>query len=149
MALTLKFLQIVLSLLPLILIFPKRSGISTMHLVKILLIVFLLEIDTIDPIVPEPYIKKMPFLGKVKKHSIVARVVNKSAKKPIEPDEQITVEPTVAIVKDLVSESVEDGHIIFCEDASNIVAHPRCRIPGYGGIPARLLRPIPIRARGA
>ena len=27
-------------------------------------------------------------------------------------------------MKDLVSESVEDGHIIFCEDASNIVPHP-------------------------
>ncbi|KAK1609038.1 hypothetical protein QYE76_032711 [Lolium multiflorum] len=27
--------------------------------------------------------------------------------------------------KDLVTENVEDGHIIFCEDASNIVSHPR------------------------
>ena len=51
-------------------------------------------------------------------------MANKSTKKSIEPDEQITVEPTVAIVKDLVSESVEDGHIIFFEDASNIVSHP-------------------------
>ena len=66
----------------------------------------------------------MPFPAKVKEHSIIASVVNKSTRKPIEPDEQITVEPTVAIVKDLVSESVEDGHIIFCEDASNIVSHP-------------------------
>ncbi|KAK1610624.1 hypothetical protein QYE76_034297 [Lolium multiflorum] len=28
------------------------------------------------------------------------------------------------LVKDLVTENVEDGHIIFCEDASNIVSHP-------------------------
>jgi hypothetical protein len=27
-------------------------------------------------------------------------------------------------VKDLVTKNVEDGHIIFCEDASNIVSHP-------------------------
>jgi hypothetical protein len=27
-------------------------------------------------------------------------------------------------VKDLVTKNVEDGHIIFCEDASNIVLHP-------------------------
>ncbi|KAK1625877.1 hypothetical protein QYE76_000192 [Lolium multiflorum] len=27
-------------------------------------------------------------------------------------------------IKDLVTENVEDGHIIFCEDASNIVSHP-------------------------
>ena len=47
----------------------------------------------------------------------------KVKKKAQEPDEQITVEPAVAIVKDLVTESVEDGHIIF-EDASNIVSHP-------------------------
>ena len=44
--------------------------------------------------------------------------------KAIEPDEQITIEPAVAIVKDLVTKNVEDGHIIFCEDASNIVSHP-------------------------
>ena len=28
------------------------------------------------------------------------------------------------MVKDLTSENVEDRHIIFCEDASNIVSHP-------------------------
>ena len=28
------------------------------------------------------------------------------------------------MVKDLTSENVEDVHIIFCEDASNIVSHP-------------------------
>ena len=67
----------------------------------------------------------MPFPAKVKEHSIITSVVNKSAREPVEPEEQITVEPTVAIVKDLVSENVEEGHIIFCEDASNIVSHPR------------------------
>jgi hypothetical protein len=51
-------------------------------------------------------------------------VISKSTKKAIEPDEQITVKPVVAIVKDLVTKNVEDGHIIFCEDASNIVSHP-------------------------
>jgi hypothetical protein len=51
-------------------------------------------------------------------------VINKSAKKALEPDEQITVKPAVAIVNDLVTKNVEDGHIIFCEDASNIVSHP-------------------------
>ncbi|KAK1609483.1 hypothetical protein QYE76_033156 [Lolium multiflorum] len=57
-------------------------------------------------------------------YSIITSAVNKSEKKPIEPEEQIKVEPVVAIVKDLVTENVEDGHIIFCEDASNIVSHP-------------------------
>jgi hypothetical protein len=45
----------------------------------------------------------------------------KSAKKAVEPDEQITVKSHVAIIKDLVTKNVEDRHIMFCEDASNIV----------------------------
>ena len=60
----------------------------------------------------------------MKEYSVITSVVNKSAKKPIEPEEPIKVEPAVAIVKDLVTENVEDGHIIFFEDASNIVSHP-------------------------
>ncbi|KAK1615325.1 hypothetical protein QYE76_020842 [Lolium multiflorum] len=55
---------------------------------------------------------------------LISSAVNKSEKKPKEPEEQIKIEPAVAIVKDLVTENVEDGHIIFCEDASNIVSHP-------------------------
>ncbi|KAK1594500.1 hypothetical protein QYE76_018803 [Lolium multiflorum] len=70
------------------------------------------------------YIEKTPFPAKMKEYSVITSAVNKSAKKPIEPEEQIKVEPAIAIVKDLVTENVEDGHIIFCEDASNIVSHP-------------------------
>jgi hypothetical protein len=55
---------------------------------------------------------------------MLTSVLNKSAKKALELDDQITVKPAVAIVKDLVTRNVEDGHIIFCEDASNIVSHP-------------------------
>ena len=68
--------------------------------------------------------KKKPFPVNVKQHSLIASVVNKSAKKPLEPDEQITVEPEVAIIKDLVTKNIDGEHIIFCEDASNIVSHP-------------------------
>jgi hypothetical protein len=42
--LILKYLQTILRPFPLILIFQKRNGTSTMHLIKILLIAFLLEI---------------------------------------------------------------------------------------------------------
>ena len=45
-------------------------------------------------------------------------------KKAIELNEQITVEPAVAMVKDLTTENVEDRHIVFCENASNIISHP-------------------------
>ncbi|KAK1603643.1 hypothetical protein QYE76_027316, partial [Lolium multiflorum] len=70
------------------------------------------------------YIEKTPFPAKMKEYSVINSAVHKSEKKPIEPEEQIKVEPAVAIVKDLVTENLEEGHIIFCEDASNIVSHP-------------------------
>src|SRR5215216_1916065 len=55
---------------------------------------------------------------------MITNVITKSEKRTIKPDEQINVEPVVAIVEDLVTKSIEDGHIVFCEDASNIVSHP-------------------------
>ncbi|KAK1684068.1 hypothetical protein QYE76_044916 [Lolium multiflorum] len=81
-------------------------------------------IETVDNVIPEAYIEKTPFPAKMKEYSVISSAVNKSEKKPREPEEQIKIEPVVAIVKDLVTENVEDGHIIFCEDASNIVSHP-------------------------
>ncbi|KAK1645634.1 hypothetical protein QYE76_063439 [Lolium multiflorum] len=81
-------------------------------------------IETADHVIPEAYIEKTPFPAKMKEYSVINSAVHKSEKKPIEPEEQIKIEPAVAIVKDLVTENVEDGHIIFCEDASNIVSHP-------------------------
>ncbi|KAK1619321.1 hypothetical protein QYE76_024838 [Lolium multiflorum] len=81
-------------------------------------------VETADHVIPEAYIEKTPFPAKMKEYSVISSAVHKSEKKPIEPEEQIKVEPVVAIVKDLVTENVEDGHIIFCEDASNIVSHP-------------------------
>ncbi|KAK1551477.1 hypothetical protein QYE76_017713 [Lolium multiflorum] len=81
-------------------------------------------IETVDNVIPEAYIEKTPFPAKMKEYSAISSAVNKSEKKPKEPEEQIKIEPVVAIVKDLVTENVEDGHIIFCEDASNIVSHP-------------------------
>jgi hypothetical protein len=82
------------------------------------------EVCTVDRILPEPYFEKTPFPAKVKEHSMLTSVLNKSAKKALEPDEQIIVKSPVAVVKNLVTKNVEDGHIIFCEDASNIVSHP-------------------------
>jgi hypothetical protein len=54
-------------------------------------------------------------------------VSNKSTKKAVEPDEQITIKSHVAILKDLVTKDVGDEHIIFCEDATNIISQPNRR----------------------
>jgi hypothetical protein len=82
------------------------------------------EVCTVDRILPEIYNEKIPFPTKVKEHSVISNVVNKSTKRAVKPDEQINVKPVVEIVKDLVTKNVEDGHIIFCKDTSNIVSHP-------------------------
>ena len=46
------------------------------------------EVCTIDRVLPEPYIEKVPFPAKVKEHSIITSVVNKSKKKAKEPDDK-------------------------------------------------------------
>ena len=78
------------------------------------------QVHTIDHALREPYIERMPFPVKANQHSIVTSVINKSEKKIFEPEEQLNIEPAIAIVKDLITENVEESHIIFCEDASNI-----------------------------
>ncbi|KAK1664834.1 hypothetical protein QYE76_052993 [Lolium multiflorum] len=94
-----------------------------LDIISITIIIIYTAISTAAPR-HRSYIEKTPFPAKMKEYSVISSAVNKSEKKPIEPEEQIKVEPAVAIVKDLVTENVEDGHIIFCEDASNIVSHP-------------------------
>ena len=47
-------------------------------------------------------------------------MVNKSYIRTPKPDEQIKVEPSIAMVKDLLEEDI-DGHVIyFCEEAARI-----------------------------
>src|SRR3954471_20938899 len=81
------------------------------------------EVCTVDPILAEPYVEKIPFPFKVRENSILANVVSKSAKKTIGSNELIDIEPVVAIMKDLVTRNIEDEYIVFCEDATNIVSH--------------------------
>jgi hypothetical protein len=82
------------------------------------------EVCTVDRILREPYFEKTSFPAKVKEHSTLVSVLKKSAKKVVEPDEQIIIKSPIAIVKDLVTKNVGDEHIVFCEDACNIVSHP-------------------------
>ena len=74
----------------------------------------------LDPVVPSTYIEKPPFLVRIKEHAKVSTVVNKSYIRTPKPDEQIEVEPSIAMVKDLLEEDM-DGHVIyFCEEAARI-----------------------------
>ena len=74
----------------------------------------------VDPVVPSAYIEKPPFPVRIKEHAKVSTVVNKSYIRTPKPDEQIKVEPSIAMVKDLLEEDM-DGHVIyFCEEATRI-----------------------------
>ena len=65
----------------------------------------------VDPVVPSAYIEKPPFLVRIKGHAKVSAVVNKSYIRTPKPYEQIKVEPTIAMVKDILQEDI-DGHVI-------------------------------------
>jgi hypothetical protein len=83
------------------------------------------EVCTIDRILPEPYFEKTPFPAKVKEHSTLVSVFNRSTKKAVEPDEQIIIKSPIAMVKDLITKDVGDEHVMFCEDATNIISQPK------------------------
>ena len=56
----------------------------------------------------------------MKEHAKASTMVNKSYIRTPELDEQIKVEPSIAMVKDLLEEDM-DGHVIyFCEEAPRI-----------------------------
>ena len=76
---------------------------------------------TVDPILPVVHFEKPPFPVRVREHSFATSIVNISNRKSNEPEDQIIVEPTIAMVKDLVTENIDGSDIYFCEDASNLV----------------------------
>ena len=68
---------------------------------------------------PTAYIEK-PFPVRIKEHAKVSTVVNKSNIRAPRPFEQIKVEHSIAMVKDLLVDNV-DGHVIyFCDEAARI-----------------------------
>src|SRR3990170_8268407 len=77
-------------------------------------------IYNVDPIVPTAYIEKPPFPARIKDHAKASTVVRKSNTKTYTPSEQIKVEPSIAMVKDLLVDNI-DGHVIyFCDEAARI-----------------------------
>ena len=56
----------------------------------------------------------------MKEHAKASTVVNKSYVRTPKPDEQIRVQPSVAMIKELLVDKI-DGHVIyFCDEASRI-----------------------------
>ena len=72
---------------------------------------------------PTAYIEKPPFPIRIKEHAKVSTVVRKSNIRAPKPDEQIKVEPSVGMVKDLLVENI-DGHVIYFHDEATRIAKP-------------------------
>ena len=67
------------------------------------------------PIVPSAYIEKPPFPVRIKEDAKVSTVVNKSYIRTPKPVEQIKVEPSIAMVKDLLADNIDEHVIYFCD----------------------------------
>ena len=66
----------------------------------------------VDPIVPSAYIEKPPFPVRIKEYAKVSIVVNETNTRAPRPSEQIKVEPSIAMVKDLLVDNI-GGHCYF------------------------------------
>ena len=74
----------------------------------------------VDPVVPTAYFEKPPFPVRINEHAKVSTVVNKSYVRIPKPDQQIKVEPSIAMVKDLLEEDMDGHAIYFYEEAARI-----------------------------
>src|ERR1041385_5237849 len=80
-----------------------------------------IDIYVADPILPAVIYEQPPFPSRIREHSFVAGIINKSERRTGEPEDQIRVDPQVAMVKDLVIDDVSDSIINFCAVSTNIV----------------------------
>ena len=64
-------------------------------------------IYNVDPIVPTAYIEKPPFPVRIKKHAKDSTMVRKSYTRTPTPPEKIKVEPSIAMVKDLLVDNID------------------------------------------
>ena len=93
---------------------PVESNIAKTNLVEEKVIAFS------DPVVPCAYTEKPPYPARIKDYSKAPTVIRRGYIRPLAPPEEIRVEPSVAIIKDLLAEDI-DGHVIkFCEDSARI-----------------------------
>ena len=60
-----------------------------------------------DPIVPTAYVEKPPFPVRIKDHAKASTVVRKSNTMTYTPPEKINVEPSIAMVKDLLDDDLD------------------------------------------
>src|SRR3954462_435712 len=79
------------------------------------------DIHVTDPIMPAVLYEKPLFPTRIREHSFLTGIINKSERRTDEPEDQIKVDPQVAVVKYLVTNDVLDSDINFCVVSTNIV----------------------------
>ena len=73
-----------------------------------------------DPVVPTAYVEKPHFPIRIKDLAKASTVVRKSNTRTPTPPEQIKVEPSIAMVKDLLADNIDGQVIYFCDEAARI-----------------------------
>src|SRR3954467_4814651 len=72
-----------------------------------------IDIHFADPIFPAVIYENPPFPVRIREHSFVTGIMNKSERRFDEPEDQIKVDPRVALVKDLITNDALDSNINF------------------------------------
>ena len=80
-----------------------------------------IDINVTYPILPAVMHEQPPFPARIKEHSFVTGIINKSGRTTDEPEDLIKIKPQVSLVKDLVTSDVEDSTVSFCVVSTNIV----------------------------
>src|SRR3954471_2168298 len=80
-----------------------------------------IEINVIDPVLPTVVYEQPPYTARIKEHSFVTGILNKSGRTTDEPEDLNKVKHQVALVKDLVTSDIEESIISFCVVSTNIV----------------------------
>src|SRR4051812_11317639 len=70
-------------------------------------------INVAGPTLPAVIYEQPPFPKRIKEHSFVTGIINRSERTTDEPEDLIKVKPQVALVKDLVTDDVLDSNINF------------------------------------
>ena len=78
-------------------------------------------------VVPTAYIEKPPFPVRIKDHAKASTMVRKSYTRTPTPPEQIKVESSIAMVKDLLVDNI-DGHVIYFHDEAARIARPILKV---------------------
>ena len=65
-------------------------------------------------------LRNPPFPVRIKDHAKASTIVHKSNTRTYTPPEQINVEPSIAMVKDLLANNIDEHVIYFCDEAARI-----------------------------